>query len=321
MSLGEVNKGVIVLILVLVLGAGGYLWYSQMYTPAVEARVAAKAQADTAQQGLDAAKAELTKAQETLEQQNDKAKEANDAVARLQLARQTVPAKALVDDSNLVIGSVADRTGVELAYKELGDVTNTAGAEAVATVEGARPIDLKYIGAGEVPEMLAFMRQVEDSVRVKKDKLYPTGRLFNVVSLELIIEEVDEDVSSGAFGDTESTEDLDLPPMGPNDYLFTVVIRTYVSSTENNQGVGAAAGAAVDPATAGAADPASGAAIDPATGAAPTTTPEATSTMPDAAGTDPNAAPSASSSPPIDGAAGAGATAGAPTSTPVGAAS
>lgn len=262
MSLGDVNKGAIGLILVLLLGAGGYLWYSMLYTPAVTEKANAEAAEATAQQGLAAAKSELTQAQQRIEDSKKESSKPDPSLSKLSIARAAVPPEEVIDDAALVLGEIAERTGVDTRV-EAGKVeggsssSGSPGGEGTGP-QGATAIDVVFTAAGTWSEMLNFMRQVESSAEMEGDVLYSRGRLFNVTRLEI---GGDEDSSSDS-----SDDDPNALLVGPNDMLFTLTVRMYTSSTENSQSVGSSA--------------------DPA--AAPT-------------GTDPNAAPADGAAAPADG--------------------
>ncbi len=269
--MSDQNKVAIALILVLLFGAGGYLWYSQMYKPAVAERVAAQASQASAEAARDAAQQELETAQQQIEENRKELAKPDDSVARVQLARKAVPNDTLIDDAAIVLMDLADQAGVSTSFE-----ANSSSIEAAASsstpgdTAGATPIDLTFEAGGTYAEMMLFMSLVEGTVEDKDGKLYARDRLFNVVKLELGGDE--EDDQDGGFGDgfgqEAATTPSEGPILGPNDLKFTVVIRMYTSSTENAQNVGEAtpdpAAAPTDPNAAGG-------------GAAP-------------AGTDPNAA-------------------------------
>ena len=239
MKAGEINKGAVILLLVFVVGAAGYLWYKQLYTPAVAARVAAKAQADSAQQELQAAQADLQRAQDTLAQQKSAAGKPDDAVSRLQLASQAVPNKPRIDEAALVLEHLAKRSGISTSINVGGD---SAGTVSGSGAGGSTPIDITFKAAGTYAEMQSFMDQVQGTVTLDDGKLHARGRLFNVVSLQLGAP--DKPGSGGAqanpaAGDPSAASGDDLE-IGPFDIQFTVVVRAYTSTTDNANAAGAA---------------------------------------------------------------------------------
>ena len=280
MSLGEINKGVVALLLALVLGAGGYLWYSQMYKPAVAERVTAQAAATTAQSGLAAAKAELEAAQKRIDDAKRGDGKVDDSVPRLAKARTAVPDEALVDDATIVLMDFADRSGMRtnFNYDDDDQTANGGAAGASAGLQGATPVDVEFQAAGTYAEMMNFMTLVESTVEVKNDTLYSRGRLFNVVKLEIGAKESTSTTNTGGFNATpEDQLSSDLVPRR-GETLFTITVRMYTSSTQNAQGVGAATpDAAAAPTTS--ATPAAGA----AGGAGTAGTPAANSTSDPAA--------------------------------------
>jgi hypothetical protein len=258
MTLGEINKGVVALLVVIVIAAGGFLWYKQMYTPAVADRATAKAEADTAQQSLDQAQAALAAAQQQLEASKQDASKLDDSVPRVQLARKAVPDKELVDDAAIVLMDLATQAGIQTSFAK-GASSAVPGGDAGA-LQGATPIDLEFKAGGTYAEMMRFMSLVEGTVERRDGKLYTRDRLFNVVSLKLGGEEQDSGSSalSDGFSDTANQSE-DGIVLGPKDMRFTVIVRMYTSSTENAQGVGAAtpddpAAAGIDPNAAAPAD-------------------------------------------------------------------
>lgn len=288
MSVGEINKGAIALLLVLVLGAAGYLWFTQMYQPAVEERTLAEQSASTAEATLASARQQLADAQQRIEDAKKESAKLDDSVPKLALARAAVPDRKLLDDAAIVLVEMADRSGVQTSFKAGSASDAGAGATDTGALQGAVPLDLEFEAAGTYAEMMNFMSLVESTVEVKGDKLHSRGRLFNVVKLEIGGE--DEDSAGGAGDQLGAALDSDELVLGPNDVKFTVVVRMYTSSVGNAENVGATvdpAMAGTDPnaAAAGGGAASAGATTDPATGAA---------TMPDGstppAGTDPNAA-------------------------------
>lgn len=311
MNVGEVNKGAIILILVLMLGAGGYLWYTMMYKPAVSTRDTAMQSQTAAEQDLAAAKTELASAQQRVEDSKQEASKADDSVQRLQLARKAVPADKYIDDAAIVLMDIADQSGIKTSFKASDEAdqdttTDTSG------LQGAKPVDLTFDAVGTYSEMMYFMRRVEDTVETKDGKLYARDRLFNVVKLEI---GADGESASGSSTSDEagfglanssgaSTEEI---PVGPGEMRFTVVIRMYTSSTENSENVGIGT---PDPAAA----PLDGAAGNPnAAGTGAGTDPNAAGTG-SVPGADPNAAGASTGDP---NAAGAGASV-APATAPTG---
>ena len=290
MSLGEINKGAVALILVLLLGAGGYLWYSQMYTPAVAAKTAAMASEKTAQDGLAAAKSKLAEAQKAIEDSKKANSAPDDSVARVQLARKAVPPEKLIDDAAIVLMDLARRADVRTSFKSGGDGAEAAIAAEGGDLNGATPVDLQFEAAGTYAEMMLFMRLVEDTVAAEDGKLYARDRLFNVVRLEIGGDEEDSGTSGGssfsADGLSEEEPDANTLVARPGEILFTVTVRMYTSSTDNAQNVGAST-----------ADPASQPTADGTTPTADGTTPPADGTTPPANGT----APAADGTTPADG--------------------
>lgn len=244
MSVGEVNKGAVALLMVLLLGAGGYLWYAMLYKPADAARQQAQDAATAAEASLTAAHQELEAAQQRVEESKKDSAKLDDSVARLAKARTAIPTKKLIDDAAIVLVELAQRSGVQTAFKAGGEGADASTGE--GAMQGAVPVDLEFEAAGTYAEMMQFMSLVEDTVEAKDGKVYTRGRLFNVVKLEIGAPDEDEQ-QAGGFGEEQSEKSQLLP--GPNDILFTVVVRMYTSSTENSETVGAST--PDDPAAAG----------------------------------------------------------------------
>ncbi len=305
MNIGDLNKGAVALILVLLLGAGGYLWYSQMYTPAVAAKTAAVATEKTAQDGLNEAKSRLAAAQKAIEDAKKANSAPDDSVARVQLARKAVPPAKLIDDAAIVLMDIARRADVRTSFKSEGGNGDSAVIEGGGSLNGATPVDLQFEAAGTYTEMMLFMRLVEDTVSEEDGKLYARDRLFNVVKLQIGGDSEDSDASGGGFSSDglQAEEDANELVARPGEILFTVTVRMYTSSTNNAQGVGAAA---LDPAS----QPTDGTAS--ADGTAPPadgTTPPADGTTPPADGSVP---PADGTTPPADGSAAPATDTGAP---------
>jgi hypothetical protein len=294
--MGEINKGAIALIVVLLFGAGGYLWYSMMYTPAVAEKTTALAAQQQAQSTLQAAQSKLAAAQQEVEESKKEAGKPDTAVAEVQVARKAVPNERLIDDAAIVLMDIADRSGIRTSFSASSD-PQASTANAAPGPQGSIPIDLTFTAAGSYDEMMLFMRLVEGTVVRKDGKLYASDRLFNVVRLELSARS-EEDAANNpgsisSFGDEADPTEL---VARPGEMIFTVVVRMYSSTTKDAQNVGAstpdpAAGATAgtDPATgqpaAGATGttgaPAGGATGTPATGSTGTTgTPSSTTGTP-----------------------------------------
>ena len=284
MSLGEINKGVVALIMVLLLAAGGYLWYSQMYTPAVAARTTALTAKTTAEQGLSAAKADLEAAQQRLEAAKVETSKVDDSLSRLAKARTGVPAEKLIDDAAIVLADMADRAGVDTRFNSEPESSSSRPAPTTG-LQGATPIDIEFEAAGTYGEMMRFMRLAESTAEVEDGKLYSRGRLFNVVKLE-----IGETTEADDSQFTDPNADVNLETLGkPGDIHFTLTIRMYTSSTQNAQSVG---GSTPDPAAAGSGATTSAPGADQ--GASPT--PSADGSTPPASGTTPSGTGSTSSS-------------------------
>jgi hypothetical protein len=287
MTLGEINRGAVALVLVLLLGAGGYLWFNMMYKPAVAAQKQATEQASAAEAQLATAKQQLAEAQQKVEDSKKEASKVDDSVARLAKARTAIPDQKLIDDAAIVLVEEAQRSGIQTSFKagdeSGGDSGSFDASSGGGGLQGAKPIDLEFEAAGTYSEMMHFMQLVESTAEVEDGKLYTRGRLFNVVKLEIGKQEKDSSSQGGFGGASESSSAESEFDLGPNDILFTVTVRMYTSSTDNAESVGettpdpaAAATTTTDPNAAG------------ATGAA-TTDPNAAGAT-GAATTDPNAA-------------------------------
>jgi hypothetical protein len=277
--MGEINKGAVVLIVVLLFGAGGYLWMQFLYKPAVEQRDAAKMAETQAQSALDQANARLATAQAQVEASKNAANETDDSVSRVQLARKAVPNEQLIDDAAIVLMDLASRSGIRTSFKASGN--GAAATVASGDLNGAMPIDLEFKAIGRYDEMMLFMGLVEGTVERRGDTLYMRDRLFNVVQLKIGNEGSGAGSVTPAFSPlsgpsgTGSREADDEMKPGPGEIEFTVTVRMYSSSTQNAQGVGASM--PDDPAAAGTAPGAQG--TDPATSQPSATT---------GGGTDPN---------------------------------
>jgi hypothetical protein len=279
MTLGDNNRAAIVLILVLVLGASGYLWFTKMYQPAVAANVAAKAATDTATQQLTAAQADLKKATDTAAAQKSAAGKPDDSVARLALVQQAVSNKTNLGDATIVLKHIADRSGISTTLN-VGSTDQAAAT--VAPTSGATPMDVTFKAAGSYAQMMTFMQRVQDTVTVDKGKLHVRGRLFNVMSLE--IGGPDAAAGNGSSGNP-ALDGIpgasDVLVIRPGDISFTIVVRFYSSTSANSQSVGAAGAAATSPTT-GTATATPNTAASPAgastTGTASTDTPTTNST-------------------------------------------
>ncbi|MCW2925761.1 MAG: hypothetical protein JWM98_3165 [Thermoleophilia bacterium] len=246
MNIGEINKGAVALILVLLFGAGGYLWWSQMYKPAVAAKAVAVTASATAEQGLAAANTDLAKAQQRIDDSKKENAKADDSLARLQIARSGVPSEELLDDAAIVLDNMAKASGVDTRFKAGVDAADSGGSgdtPASSSLQGATPVDLVFDAAGSYAEMMDFMRRVEEPVQMKDGKLYARGRLFNVVRLEIGDDKTESSGGSSldqlSGGEDTSAEALDKLKLGPNDIKFKVTVRMYTSSTANSQSLGA----------------------------------------------------------------------------------
>lgn len=283
--MGEINKGVVALLLVLVFGAAGYLWYTMMYTPAVEDRTAAQGELASAEQTRAVANSELEAAQKAIEEAKSDAGKPDDSVARVQIARKAVPNARLIDDASIVLTDIARRSGVRTSFKATGGDDAASGAS--GGPQGATPIDLTFDAVGTYDRMMLFMRLVESTVSVEDGKLYARDRLFNVVKMELKSGDSTDSGSTGRFGMTSgSTDSMSSSNLvaKAGELGFTVTVRMYSSTKENAQNIG---NATPDPAASGSADPAAAggatstpgsansASVDPSTSGASTGQPSA----------------------------------------------
>jgi hypothetical protein len=279
MTLGELNKGVIALILVMLFGAGGFLWYSQMYKPAVAARTLAQTAESSATAGLTAAKTQLATAQKALDDSKSAAAKPDDAVALLAKSRTAVPDKQLIDDAAIVLMDLATRAGIDTDFKA-GSESSNADAGTTEGLSGAQPIDLQFKAAGSYAEMMQFMSLVQGTVVAKDGKLYTHGRLFNVVSLEIGSAQDENGGGGSTFSDgADDSSQASGPVVKPGDIVFTVTVRMYTSSTQNAEDVGTAT---PDPAASATASADGGAtsSTDPSAGGATSSTGSGTGTDP-----------------------------------------
>lgn len=261
--MGEINKGVVALLIVLIFGAAGYMWYTMLYKPAVADRVTAAGEQQTAESALAAAKVELANAQKAIEEAKNEASKPDVSVAKVQLARKAVPNKRLIDDASIVLTDIARRSGIRTGF-DSGSAADSSKNNSGGP-QGATPIDLTFKAVGTYDRMMLFMRMVESTVTSEGGKLYARDRLFNVVSLELDggDKEGNGNSSSAAMmdgGGTQAASGSD--PLAPKagELAFTVTVRMYTSTTENAQNVGDTAPDPAAPATSGTGSNAAGAA-------------------------------------------------------------
>jgi hypothetical protein len=264
--MGEINKGAIALIVLLLFGAGGYLWYSMMYTPAVEEKTTALAAQQQAQSTLQAAQSKLAAAQQEVEESKKAAGKPDTSVAEVQVARKAVPNERLIDDAAIVLMDIADRSGIRTSFSASSD-PQASSSNAAPGPQGSTPIDLTFKAAGTYDEMMLFMRLVEDTVVSKDGKLYASDRLFNVVRLELNAADAANEPANAGFGTSGQSSDVEELVARKGELIFTVVVRMYSSTTKDAQSVGASTPDPASGATAGT-DPATG---QPAAGATGTT--------------------------------------------------
>lgn len=244
MNVGELNKGVVALLVVMLLGAAGYLWNMQLYKPALAAKETAVASQTAAQQSLSQAQQQLRDAQQRIEEaKKGAAGKVDDSVARLSKATAAVPTKKLLDDATIVLQDFADRSGIRTRFKAGGDEEAAPATDGGGSLNGATGIDLEFEAVGTYDEMMNFMTLAESTVEAKDGKLYSRGRLFNVVELTMGEGEESSSSSSGGIADFgsatgSSTTDANELVAGKNEIHFTVTVRMYVSSTDNAQSVG-----------------------------------------------------------------------------------
>lgn len=223
-QLAQVNRTVVALVLVLVVGAGGFIWWQFMYKPAVAARDSAQMTASAAQATLSDAQGRLATAQ----QQVDEAKKADggkldESIARLQLTQEAITPKAHIDDAAVVLSKFADQSGIstQLAMTVPDDAASTAGS-------AATPVNIELKAAGSYLELQHFISLVEGSVEVKRGALHVRGRLFNVVSIAMTPPDV-----SGATTGSDSSGSEDSPnelKVSKGDIMYDIKIRMYLSA-------------------------------------------------------------------------------------------
>lgn len=296
MTVGELNAKTIALLAVLVLGGAGYLWYSQLYAPAVVERDGAAAQLTGIRQQLATTEAELTRLEG--EAAGDGADDAGsrEAVGKIVVTRTAIPEERQLGEAALVLTSLAERSGVQLDFNETaedaeGEAAPVAdpsldpaatGAPSASTT--ATPVALSLTGAGTYREMVTYIQLVESSVADRGGEVFVSGRLFNVASLSI----------GGEAGEGDGESEGGLEP-GPGEILFNLTVNMYVSGelapvAEDPAAVDAATGEPTDAAAGGDAAGTGAATTDPS-GAAPTdasdgsaTTPAGTATAPTAGG-------------------------------------
>jgi hypothetical protein len=296
--MGEINKGAVAGLILLLFAAGGYMWWQMLYKPAVADLAVARTTESQAQTALEQANQQLLKAQQQIEESKNAAKETDDSVSRVQLARKAVPNERLIDDAAIVLMDLASRSGIRTSFKAGGNGDAASFAADGGALNGAIPIDLEFKAVGRYDEMMLFMGLVEGTVERRGDTLYMRDRLFNVVKLKIGSDDASpgsggafSPLSGGAGGGPRDADDE--MKAGPGEISFTVTVRMYSSSTENAQGVGAST--PDDPAASGTDPNAQG--IDPATGQP---------TDPTAGGADANATLTAPASDPANAGAPAG---------------
>lgn len=222
-QLAQVNRTVVALVLVLVVGAGGFIWWQFMYKPAVAARDSAQTTASAAQATLSDAQGRLATAQ----QQVDEAKKADggkldESIARLQLTQEAITPKAHIDDAAVVLSKFADQSGISTKLEMTVPDSPDSAAGSAAT-----PVNIDMKAAGSYLELQHFISLVEGSVEVKRGALHVRGRLFNVVSIDMHPPDATGTTTSEGAGADENPNELKV---GKGDIIYDIKIRMYLSA-------------------------------------------------------------------------------------------
>lgn len=234
MTLEGNNKAVIGLLLVLVVGAASFMWWSKMYKPAVAERLVAVQATAAKQQELETARAALATAQQQEQAQKTDTGKVDDAVPRVTIARNAIPSTADLGDAMIVLSRIADRSGITTNIDAGSDNSTETPGNA-----GVTPIDVTFKAAGTYTEMTAFIQRVQGTVTIDKSKLHVKGRLFNVVSLEIADAGLAKSSTGNVINDfgSDVPSSSDVPELSDElvtakgDKLFTVVIRFYSAAS------------------------------------------------------------------------------------------
>jgi hypothetical protein len=190
-TVGDVNKNTLAVLGLLLMAGLGFLWYSQMYKPAVAAKVAAVAESDKAAENLRALQAQLDAAKEG--DGNGQTAAEKQALSKILIEQGTIPNKEEKEEGLIAIGRLARLSDVDISAVDIASNTEAGSITAVDPATGlpAEPggasvaTELTLHGSGAYPNILLFVHRLQDQVRVKGGKVYANGRLMDVSKLNI----------------------------------------------------------------------------------------------------------------------------------------
>ena len=262
LEVGEVNPKVFAVLGVLAVMAGGYMWYSKMYTPAVASLAAAQSAMQTSAQTLDGNKKKLDamKVAATDKPKTDDPKAmAEIAVAKLAFPRGKQTLTALQQIETIAAKSDVVITKESPPVPAADGSTDPAAASASQT---AVPQTITLQGHSTYASLGVMLRHIQETATVYHGKLYIPDRMLETTSLTIGTSTSDSSSSGGGDGAGNFTGSAGTTaPVIPKDHIpFTITIVYYADlSGTTDTSATPATGATGTPATG---SPATGAPAD-----------------------------------------------------------
>jgi hypothetical protein len=190
LEVGTINPKVFLLLGVIAVGAGGYMWYTKMYQPAVADKTTAQAARDSAQQTLTADQTKLKTMQDTNHRNAQPHSDDRLEGAKIQALFVAVPRDANEIEPMMQIEQLAKKSGVSLQPITIG---SPSGGSSVPTPEGAstsgptglQAQTLDVTGFASYDELALFTRSIQNTVFTFNGQLYVHTRLLGIPNIKM----------------------------------------------------------------------------------------------------------------------------------------
>ncbi|MBC7645280.1 MAG: hypothetical protein H7123_09140, partial [Thermoleophilia bacterium] len=184
LEVGEVNPKVFAVLGVLAVMAGGYFWYSKMYTPAVAARSLAQKDMAASAQALDGNKQKLAdKKNEPDPPKSDDSK----AIGEISTAKLAIPRGKQHLTALQQVEAIAAKSGVTIVKDSIpiaaADGSADPASAGASQTAVAQSITLK--GHSTYAQLGVMLRRIQDTAKVYDGKLYVPDRLLETTSLSI----------------------------------------------------------------------------------------------------------------------------------------
>jgi hypothetical protein len=205
-STGQLNGRMLALLGVLISILLGFSWWQYLYTPALTSRDSARTARDSAQQALEVDTKKLNDAQAA--QAGSAPNPDNDSkeIGKIQIAKTAIPRGDTLLPAVQQIESIVKKTGVNATINEISNSEAASGGGSGPSTSSSLQLD----GHASFASLSSFIREINDTGRVYRGKVYISNRLLRVGGLSI-------DTDGGSTGSVDPATGTTSTPTGSTD--------------------------------------------------------------------------------------------------------